>query len=242
MTLYFILGAAGLAGLLWMLHWYSRAPAADLARAVRTFFAVAGTLASMGLVFAGRFGMAAILLIATVAAVWTLVRKRPEVGTFGGETPRGRTSEVETATLHLVLNHETGELEGEVVRGAFSGRALTSLGLAELLELLDDCTRHDPDSVALLETYLDRNFPDWHGDAAAGGRKQAGAGDGEAMDEAQALEILGLEAGAGIDEIKAAHRRLMNRLHPDHGGSTYLAAQINRAKDLLIRRAERARP
>jgi len=57
-----------------------------------------------------------------------------------------------------------------------------------------------------------------------------------AMDEAEALRVLGLSAGASEDEIKVAHRRLMLQIHPDHGGSDYLAGKINAARDVLLRR------
>ena len=92
--------------------------------------------------------------------------------------------------------------------------------------------------MPLLETYLDRREPDWRAHAAGQGTDGAGqqAGAGGAMDEATACSILGLSPGASADEIKAAHRRLMTKLHPDHGGSSYLAAQLNQAKDFLLRR------
>jgi DnaJ domain len=143
-----------------------------------------------------------------------------------------------TDTLRMQLDHATGELEGEVLRGPFAGRSLESLGLAELLQLLAGCQRDDPRSVPLLETYLDRRQPDWRAHVAG---EQAGASGQQAgtagtMDEATACSILGLSPGASADEIKAAHRRLMTKLHPDHGGSSYLAAQLNQAKDLLLSR------
>ncbi|HEX3210723.1 MAG TPA: DnaJ domain-containing protein, partial [Geminicoccaceae bacterium] len=156
---------------------------------------------------------------------------------FGSQSSGGASSEVETATLRMQLDHRTGELEGEVLRGRFSGRHLASLGLSELLELLADCRREDPRSVALLETYLDRRAPDWRAREAAGAGSERPAGAGAtAMDEATAWRVLGLAPGASAAEIKAAHRRLMTRLHPDHGGSSYLAAQLNQAKDFLLRR------
>jgi DnaJ domain len=125
-----------------------------------------------------------------------------------------------------------------VLRGRYAGRSLASLGLAELLDLITDCQRDDPRSVPLIETYLDRRQPDWRDHAAGGpqGADQSAASPAAGtMDEATAWSILGLAPGASEVEIKAAHRRLMTKLHPDHGGSGYLAAQLNQAKDLLLR-------
>ena len=70
-------------------------------------------------------------------------------------------------------------------------------------------------------------------------RKRGGAGvpPGAAekpMDRAQALAVLGLEEGASREEILAAHRRLIQKIHPDRGGTQHLAGVLNRARDILL--------
>ena len=239
---YFILGVVLLAALLLLARAFTRANPGQLAQGFRAFLAAFSMLAGTGLLFAGRLGLALITLGAAVMAVRAMKRAPGGfAGGFGGwskdEGPR--TSTVTTDTLSMSLNRDSGDLEGEVLTGDFAGRSLDSLGRTDLLSLLAWCEREDPRSVALLETYLDRRDPDWRSAAgeSAGGERAAGGGGAGAMDEATALSILGLSKGAGPDEIKAAHRRLMTRLHPDHGGSGYLAAQLNQAKDYLLRRS-----
>jgi hypothetical protein len=240
MGFYLLLGAVLLGVGLLAARSFTRANPARLAQGVRAFIAAFSALASTGLLFAGRFGLALITIGATVMAIRAMVRSSAGgVGQFGGSAGGGQqSSEVTTDTLSMQLDHATGELEGEVLRGRFVGRSLDSLGLAELLELLADCQREDPRSIALLETYLDRRHADWRGrvgDEQAQGPDQEPASSGT-MDEATACSILGLSPGASADDVKAAHRRLMTKLHPDHGGSGYLAAQLNQAKDFLLRR------
>ncbi len=247
MGAYLLLGVVLLVVALLGARSFVQANPAQLAQAVRVFLAAFSALASTGLLFTGRFGLALITIGATVMAIRALRRGPGGMGgTVHGGAERGPTSEVVTDTLRMELDHSTGMLEGEVLRGPFRGRSLESLGLSDLLDLLAECQREDPRSVALLETYLDRRQPDWRAHAAGdesagdeglgddGGAQRQRRASGN-MDEATAWSILGLAPGASVDEIKTAHRRLMTKLHPDHGGSSYLAAQLNEAKDLLLR-------
>lgn len=136
-------------------------------------------------------------------------------------------SEVKTAILSMVLNHDTNHLDGEVISGPLAGSQLDSLQMAELNALLDYCHREDSDSVKLLINYLNHRFgSDW--------QSQPPSDTDNEMTEQSALNILGLKHGASKDEIIKTHRKLMQKLHPDRGGSDFLAAQINAAKDLLI--------
>jgi DnaJ domain len=240
MVFYLLIGILVLVGLALLARRFVNTNPAHLAQGVRAFAAAFSALASTGLLFAGRFGLALITIGATIMAIRAL--RRAPAGGFGGyggsgSGSRPHSSEVTTDTLQMQLDHVTGDLEGEVLQGRFAGRSLASLGLGELLNLIADCQRDDPRSVALLETYLDRRQPDWRDHAAGGaqGQDRGGASAAGAMDEATAWSILGLSPGASDAEIKAAHRRLMTKLHPDHGGSGYLAAQLNQAKDLLLR-------
>ena len=242
MLFYLLIGILVLVGLVLLARRFVSTNPAHLAQGVRAFAAAFSALASTGLLFAGRFGLALITIGATIMAIRAL--RRAPAGGFGGYGGSGagsrpHSSEVTTDTLQMQLDHASGDLDGEVLQGRFAGRSLASLGLAELLGLIADCQRDDPRSVALLETYLDRRQPNWRDHAAGGaqgqGQDQSGRSSAGAMDEATAWSILGLAPGASEAEIKAAHRRLMTKLHPDHGGSGYLAAQLNQAKDRLLR-------
>jgi hypothetical protein len=133
--------------------------------------------------------------------------------------------------LRMTLDHATGQLDGEVLRGQFAGRTLGSLGFEQLLELLTECRSGDPQGAALLESYLEREHAErWAGASTAGDPSPPSID----FDEEEARQILGVGPEADVATIRAAHRSLIQRLHPDRGGSAYLAAQINRAKELLL--------
>lgn len=140
-----------------------------------------------------------------------------------------RTSTVQSAYLRMHLDHDSGRLDGEVLSGSFAGRRLSDMNRSQLEELRRQC-RDDNDSLQLLDSYLRQRFPgeDDFTDTPPPGSV------GSSMTRTEALAVLGLEEGASREDIVAAHRRLMQKLHPDRGGNDYLAAKINQAKDLLL--------
>lgn len=229
---YLILGVVLLGLLLLTARLLVNADAAKLSRTVGWFLigvGVAGAVAFFILLVASdRFGLALVILGGLVPL---LLRGRSgrRRHSAGAANTGGRSSVVETEILRMRLDHDTGAISGEVRRGPFTGRPLDSLSETELLNLWQRCVVEDEQGARLLETYLDRLKPDWR----EAGKARAAAG-GEAMTREQAFAILGLSPDADVGQIKEAHRRLMMKLHPDHGGSTYLATQLNRAKDILL--------
>jgi hypothetical protein len=154
----------------------------------------------------------------------------------GAQRSAGGSSRVTTAHLEVELDHDTGAISGRVLAGAFAGRSLEDLSPADLAHLWQDCRFADPQSAQILEAYLDRLHPSWREDLArTEGREPEAAPEGR-MSREQALEVLGLDEGASEEDIRRAHRELMLKLHPDRGGSTFLAAKINEAKDVLLGR------
>lgn len=154
--------------------------------------------------------------------------------TGGGSRSSGHRSQVRSAALEMELDHDSGALRGHVIAGHFDGRALDDLNPDELHQLWEEIAA-DGESRALLEAYLDRRHAGWREDFEADGADGQGAAtrSGPMTDE-EAYQVLGLAPGAGKTEIREAHRRLMKRMHPDQGGTTFLAAKINEAKDRLL--------
>ena len=149
------------------------------------------------------------------------------------EPSSGQTSTVQSKYIRMTLNHDSGDINGEVLTGQFKGSTLDRMELDALLQLLREC-QDDEESVALLQAYLDRVYADtWQQQTDAQGQRRPDSEPGK-MSREEALQVLGLSSDAGEAEISEAHRRLMQKLHPDRGGSAYLAARINLAKDTLL--------
>ena len=157
------------------------------------------------------------------------IRGASKAANLGG---RGNPfSTLETRFLRVSLDITTGNLDGEVLEGAFEGQFLSKMNLDDLLRLLQECNA-EPRSAALLAAYLDRHHSGWRAQASGGGPRESAPESG--MSASEACDILGVELGASKEEITQAHRRLIHKLHPDRGGSTYLATKINQAKDRLL--------
>ena len=228
------------AGMYFFIRWISQQPP----RVRWQMLAVTVAAILLALVLTGRAHWIAAVFAAllpflrgflTLAGNWPLIRRL--LGGLGGATPGqapagGQTSTVQSKYIRMTLDHDSGDINGEVLTGRFAGKMLNQLELDALLQLLEEC-QDDEESVALLQAYLDRVYEDrWHEQAGSHSRQQANASS--EMSREEALQILGLTAAATEQEIIEAHRRLIQKLHPDRGGSAYLAARINLAKDVLL--------
>jgi hypothetical protein len=219
------LGTGGLIFGVWLLRVFATAPPAAIRKAGLVVLAFIGAAALLLLLITGR-GLQSIWTLAFFAPIlWRRLQGWRAARRFARE-PSADASTVETATLAMRLDHATSQMSGRILRGPHAGRELAELTLPEAIALLAECRVTDADSVPLLEAWLDRTQPDWRDTAPP-------MPDGP-MTRPEALAVLGLAEGATAETIRAAHRRLMRSAHPDHGGSDWLAARINQARDLLL--------
>ncbi len=253
MVAYVLLGLALLVLVVLLTRWFATANPSSLAKWFKWGFIAAGAAATIFLSVTGKAQLA-FLPLAITGLPWLMSRMAR--GRFNPNPTAGQRSDIETPYLRMTLDHDSGEMEGSVLQGRYAGRRLDELSEPQLLDLLGECSLRDDEGRRLLEAYLDRTLgPDWRERAEAGAESErtqgadAGGSTGQGwgrrssrsksagrtpMTREEAYEILGLSPGAGEDEIKEAHRTLMRKLHPDHGGSNYLAAKINQAKELLL--------
>jgi hypothetical protein len=227
-----IFGILALVVVLVVLHGFSKTNPQTLAIALKAGGGIAalGIAALLGL--RGRIDLAVTLGIVGLSLLGWLPWSLPG---FGQRTQKstGQVSRVRAAFVEMELDHDTGAMRGTILMGSRVGQSLDALDVATLMLFLPDI---DEESRALLMAYLDRREPGWREHAQAGATAGPGSWSTGKMTEEEAYQILGLAPGAGVDDISRAHRTLMKKLHPDQGGSTYLAARVNEAKDVLTRR------
>lgn len=218
---------------LWLVGRFTQGNPANLAQAGRVGQKTVGVLlivAAGALVLRGGIVAAAPILLLALSLLGRPIGLRNMFD--WGRKPTGQKSSVRTRMLVMELDHDSGIMDGEVLEGSFKGRRLSTLSREELVALLSQLRRTSDQSASLLETFLDRTYSGWR--SADGTRASSRNATTGAMTRDEAYSVLGLKAGASTTEIRSAHRRLMKQFHPDHGGSDYLAAKINQAKDLLM--------
>jgi len=229
-----LLGVVVLVLLLWAANSFSKADPKAAARLLRNLGGVVVVLFAGFLLLRGEIGPAITVgLVGLGMLGWVSLWP----ATFGARTQKsaGQVSRVRTAFIEMELDHDSGTMHGRVLAGTHQGESLDALDPQTLIGLLGTM---DADSRDLLAAYLDRRTPEWRehaqSDAAAGNRPRGARGS--KMTEEEAYQILGIQPGASAQDISRAHRSLMKKLHPDQGGSTYLAARVNEAKDVLLNR------
>lgn len=230
------LGALGLLGVLWLAYALRNMDRRLLARGLRWIVGGGAGLVAVAALLFRRIDIA--MLLGAVAAS-VLLRGRLGQFSFDSLGGGGNISKVRSRYLAMELDHDTGELSGRVLDGQFAGWDLMDLGEAETRALIDEIG-HDAESVNLLESWLDTNRDGWREYFAEGGGGTGGdPGQGTPPGRdpvSEAYAVLGLKPGASDEEVRKAHRELMKGVHPDRGGSEFLAAKINEARDLLLGR------
>ncbi|MDF3074896.1 MAG: DnaJ domain protein [Alphaproteobacteria bacterium] len=212
------------------LRWFVNAEPARVVFVARALAISIAAVVVLLLVFTGRIGSLYMLgaLLLPLAMAWYRRRKATAGGFGDPHRRRGGKSEIDTPWLHMELDLQDERIDGRVIQGSFAGKRLSDLEEEQLSALYRE-SGSDADTARLLEAYLDRRLgPAWRQQQERPQPARAG------MSREEALEILGLPPQATADDIRAAHRRLMAQLHPDKGGSTYLAAKINQARDFLL--------
>ena len=229
-----LFGIVAVALLWWLLKTFVHSDAGAMKRALKT---VGGVIALGAAVLLGLRGRLEMAFLIGGAGAWMLGWSPSLPGLFKNFRLGGRVSRMRSALIEVELDQASGRIRGIVLAGSFQGRRLEDLDLPSLQRLHAECRAADPVGLPLLEAYLDRRFAAWRENAQrdrdSGARRQAQPG---AMTKEEAYQILGLQPGASPDDIQRAYRTLMKKLHPDQGGTTYLATRVNEAKEVLLGR------
>ncbi len=244
MIRFFVGGIAVLMAVLLLVSWLSRTSPKNVKRSLAILLVILLAFLTLAFILTGRFALAVPTVVGALAIAvrtWHAWRWWQRLGgLFGASNWRpgggsGQTSQAASDWLEMQLDHESGRMDAKVRKGSFEDQFLSDLETPELVALYADLQAHDTDGLRLFEAYLERALgDDWRQQLGVGGEAPGSGGFGRTMSGDEALRILGLEARASEDEIHAAHRDLMSKLHPDRGGSDYLAAKINQAKEILL--------
>ncbi|MEM7067733.1 MAG: molecular chaperone DnaJ [Pseudomonadota bacterium] len=209
---------------------FVRATPAALASTLRMLGPLLVVLIGLALSALGRFGYGVPLLILG-GLWWYHYRKK----LAWERVNKGDISTFRTAWLEVLVNQDTGQIDGLILTGPREGKILSGMERADLLAFYQELSA-DIDSQELVETYLDRKVSGWRKDtdARSAERKRSTPGPG-AVTEQEAYQILGLEPGAGAQEISSRHRKLMAVINSEGGTSVYLVKRIDEARDTLLK-------
>lgn len=229
---WFIVGVSMVLAAILMAQWFVVAKPKAIIRAVFGVSVTIAILFGIFMVFSGRLAWAWVGLMALLPWISRLRLLNNLMKAMRGPT-MGQHSEVRTRFVHMILMHDSGEMDGEVQEGPHVGRKLSQMELAELVQFYHTAILEDQQSASVIESYLDRT----HGAIWREAGKTHTSNYKSTVNKmtgSEARDILGVAIGADKEEIKKAHRSLMQKYHPDRGGSDYLAARINEAKDVLL--------
>jgi len=247
----FIVFLFTLIGLVFLVQWFTNTSAAQISRQLKRVGLIIAGLLLIFLALTGKLHWLFVLIggmlpflqrLAGLLRGYQMFKSiRSQLSGLGSgqrqqaSANQNNQSQIETHFLRMSLDHDTGDLDGLILSGLHTGVKLSELNQDQLINLLKTYRVEDHESATLLESFLDRSFgTEWRAQADDDSSSVgAPPGDGKMTTE-EACQILGVPVDADESTIKAAHRKLMQKLHPDRGGSTYLAAKINTAKDTLL--------
>ncbi|MAL79848.1 MAG: hypothetical protein CMN55_12180 [Sneathiella sp.] len=232
MLAYFIIGIFLFLALIVGSQALANADPGKILKGLRISAVVVSAVLAGFFILTGRFPLAPPFIVAALF----FLRNKP---LFSSRKPSdGQTSDVHTLWLAANLDHDSGEMDATILQGAFEGLKLSSLSRSEIDALYREA-KDDARTIAILESFISRKYGEDFSDAEAeddkDNRNSQRAGANGGMTRTEALAILELTETASIADIKAAHRRLMKKFHPDHNGSDYMAAKLNEAKDFLLK-------
>ncbi|WP_281413494.1 J domain-containing protein [Microvirga antarctica] len=225
-------GLAALGVVWWLSKVFVRTDTKAVAKAVKIVGGVLALGAAALLGMKGRIDMA--LLLGGFGA-WALGWSGMNLSLPWRRSKPEDLARFRSAMIEMEVDRRSGAISGAVLAGGFTGRRLGDLDQQSLQALYGECRSLDAEGAALLEAYFDRRFPGWREYAQGNGDTRARPQPG-AMSKEEAYQVLGLQPGASLDEIRESYRRLMKKLHPDQGGTAHLAARVNQAREVLLSR------
>lgn len=227
-----LVGILAIALLVWLGKSYIKSDPTLLARYGRRAGGIAAFAVAALLLLKGRIDVA--LMLAGIGG-WLWGIRLPILPWYMPSGPSETVARQKTPATEIYPDLK-GNMDGRFLDGPFAGRGFSSLSEEEQKIAGADLAARDPEGYRLFQAYIHGRATGWRDTVNDDPRaRQAGQGGSTAMTEQEAYEVLGLQMGAGEEEIRQAHRALMKKLHPDQGGSTYLATRVNMAKDVLLR-------